>query len=107
MTTPSLFDEPPTAHARRTDPQTSHDAARSVRDLTAKQAMILAVLDSAGPCDFDDLIENYRDRGLPAQSPSGIRTRVSELVARGLVEDSGDRSVLPSGRRAIVWRVAS
>lgn len=34
-----------------------------------------------------------------------VRPRISELVARGLVEDSGLRRENKSGRMAIVWRI--
>ena len=42
---------------------------------------------------------------LPEQSVSGLRTRRSELVKRGLVKDSGKKRKLESGRMAVVWEV--
>lgn len=39
-------------------------------------------------------------------SPSGARTRRAELVAQGKVVDSLKRTKLPSGRFAIVWKLA-
>jgi hypothetical protein len=41
----------------------------------------------------------------PKQSPSGIRTRRSELVEEGIVKDSGRLETLPSNRKAIVWEL--
>lgn len=113
-----LFDDkraavPSQAHARTTDPHTSHDAAQSIsRDqLRASQTAVLRVLREYGPTSDYMLAENYdtaRHMGydLPRQSPSGLRTRRKELVAAGFVVDSGERVTLPSGRKAIVWQVA-
>jgi hypothetical protein len=42
---------------------------------------------------------------IPRQSESGIRTRRKELVERGLVEDTGRRDILVSGRKSIIWKV--
>ena len=95
------------ARARKTDPHTSHDAARSIDDVTATQQFVLRSLKRRAQTDVD-LINTYRSfKTAPWASESGIRTRRHELVERGLVMDSGKRSVLPSGRRAIVWSVAS
>jgi hypothetical protein len=38
-------------------------------------------------------------------SVSGARTRRSELVDVGMVEDSGRRELTQAGRQTIVWRV--
>jgi hypothetical protein len=88
--------------ARRTDPQTSHDAAKSVDRVTNTQLYILQAL--RRPRTDVQLIEAYRAIGkAPQASESGIRTRRSELVRKGLVVDAGIKQALPSGRMAIVW----
>jgi len=40
----------------------------------------------------------------PIASPSGVRSRRAELVVLGLVEDTGTKRKLVSGRNAIVWK---
>lgn len=108
----SLFDsDPPTAHARGTDPQTSHDAARSIASdaIRVSQANVLAILAEHGPMNDHELVRRYHtldDPWRPPQSESGIRTRRSELVAAGRIVDTGDRVAMPSGRKSIVWAVA-
>lgn len=110
----ALFDSAgePTAYARRTDPETSHEAARSIRSdkLRRSQEAVLDVLRSLHRATDVELIQSYNLRGYAfsvPQSDSGIRTRRSELVTAGKVIDSGERVKLPSGRRAIVWKAAS
>jgi hypothetical protein len=89
--------------ARSSDPQTSHDAADSVKDVTATQSFIVRVLSRRARTDTQ-LIEAYRNYvKAPKASDSGIRSRRSELVALGVVADTGKRVVLPSGRSSIVW----
>lgn len=39
------------------------------------------------------------------RSVLSVRPRITELVARGLIEDSGVRRYNASGKRATVWRV--
>lgn len=89
-------------NARRTDPTTSHEAARSIDNITQTQDFILKALKR--PATDVVLVERYRNlKRAPRASESGIRSRRAELVLRGLVKDTGLREVLPSGRRAIVW----
>jgi len=97
------------AYARNTDPDTSHEAAASLDDLTARRRAVLHVLQRFGPSTDALLVATYEteiERGalLPRQSSSGIRTRRHELVDAGLVVDTGTRWRLSSGRNAIVWR---
>jgi hypothetical protein len=89
------------AHARRTDPDTSHDAAAAVSpDLRALQMRVEAFALRAGPHGFTDaeMEANLGDSG------STLRTRRSELSARNIVLDSGQRRTFgDSARRRIVW----
>jgi hypothetical protein len=93
------------ARARESDPHTSHDAARSLSPdkLRDSQKAVLGHFRKFGPMTDTDLVNMYV--GSP-QSRSGLRTRRSELVGRGLLEDTGVRKKLPTGRNAIVWRAA-
>jgi len=62
------------------------------------------VILSEGPLTDTDLYLTYRLRfGLI--SPSGLRTRRSELVAVGKVVDTGARNTLASGRKSIIWAI--
>lgn len=103
----------PQQRTRATDPDTSLSAAASLDpdNLRENQAAVLKVIRECGPMTDVDLVERYERSvreviyGLPRQSQSGIRTRRAELVAGGLVEDTGERRRLESGRQAIVWAV--
>lgn len=99
---------PDAAHARLTDPETSHAAAASIDRLTARRGAVLALLARfPGGLSDSELVEVYQAKGvIPPQSPSGIRTRRSELVDAGLVEYSGNNVTTPSGRSSRVWRVS-
>lgn len=92
-------------NARNTDPSTSHEAARSVDNITLTQEYIIRALQR--PATDVALVDRYRNiKSAPAASESGIRSRRSELVSKGVIRDSGSREVLPSGRRAIVWELS-
>lgn len=99
------------AHARRTDPGTSHAAAASVRELTAKQIAVREVFRQHGSMTDEELIDRYSEPSSvriawPVQSESGLRTRRSELVRRGELQDTGEKLVMSTGRKAIVWGLA-
>lgn len=86
--------------ARRTDPETSHAAARSVLAHPGREA-VLACLLVHGPQTDEELYEHTEVRLYC--SPSGARTRRSELVDAGVVRDSRHRRKTKSGRQSIVW----
>lgn len=94
------------AVARRSDPGTSHAAARSVERLRDRQQAVLDLLRRLGPMTDEEIAQAYAQFDLPKQSPSGLRTRRSELQHAGFVEDSGERRTTESGRSSIVWREA-
>lgn len=97
---------PGAARARTTDPETSHEAAARVLNITPRRIAVLRLLVN----DYDDLadvtlIDRYEMRRgmwqLPAQTSSSIRTRRSELVKLGLVEKKGETVI--RNRRHTTW----
>ncbi len=89
--------------ARRTDPETSHDAAKSVKDLGFSHRRIYTLFQKYGPMTDTSLRRVYRDEWLMPISESGLRTRRNELTVMELVVDTGARQKLASGRQSIVW----
>jgi hypothetical protein len=100
----SLFErmgEAQHAHARRTDPKTSHDAAAAVTpDLPDLQALVerFALGRPEGFLDIE-LVRWREDLG-----PSTLRTRRAELGARNIILDSGRRRT-PHGAKSphTIW----
>lgn len=88
--------------ARNSDPWTSHAAAESLTNIRESQRTVLRVLRMCGPMTDVEIAETLSEMGI-RMSPSGARTRRSELVDGGLVIDTGNTKRLPSGRWAIVW----
>ena len=111
---------PTKAHARTSDPSTSHAAAATLdqETLRASQEAVLSVFRTYEQyrelpygMTGDEFAEIYplarqRDpKAYPEQSPSGLRTRRRELVDMGFLLDTGQRRLLESGRWAIVWGI--
>lgn len=97
---------------RSTDPDTSHEAAESIRaERGGSRSAILGVLALIGPSTDTMLIDAYTGLAelgeVPHQSPSGIRTRRKELMLQGRVRDTGDRVQLISGRLSVVWEAVA
>jgi hypothetical protein len=88
-------------HARTTDPETSHEAAQSVTNITPLKQEILQRLMT--PMTDADLIQVIRTGSRLLVTESGVRSRRAELVQAGLVKDTGARVKLATGRSAIVW----
>lgn len=94
------------ARARTHDPETSHEAAASVKHLNARRRAVLVVLSMNGALCDEHMSQKYgRTPGLPIQSPSGLRTRRNELVAMGLVWHYGFTTI--RNRRARLWSVTA
>lgn len=89
-----------TAHARTADPRTSQDAAASVRRVAETHKLILEAFRLTGPMHDQMLVGTLRNYPL---TESGVRSRRAELVAMGLLKDSGETVRLPTGRLSIVW----
>ena len=88
-------------HARTTDPETSHEAAMSVTNITPLKYEILQRLMT--PMTDTDLYQLLTTNSRLIVTESGVRSRRAELVQAGLVRDTGERIKLATGRRAIVW----
>lgn len=95
----TLFDY---AKARTSDPETSHQAAKSVRRIAETQAKIMSLFEDFGNLTDEEIASQAQFNGWFTSS-SGLRTRRSELVEKGLLKDSGERRRLESGRRGICW----
>ena len=96
----------PQAHARSTDPETSHEAAAKVKGITQVQGRILACLSIQGKLTDEELSEVYHsyypEHPVTDQS---LRSRRSELVARGAVRFAGDYGYTRAGGRTRRWEV--
>lgn len=96
MTQLTIFD----ALARRTDPPTSHTAARSVNAaLPRLEAIVLDALRRAGTAGLTSW-ELADATGLDRVTAS---PRLAPLAAKGLALASEVRRLGPSGRAGIVW----
>jgi hypothetical protein len=97
---------------RRDDPETSYEAAASVRQQTETHQRILRLFTRRGPMTDVELAAAWQQAdeggfGYPPISPSGLRSRRAELTDQlGLLEHSGEYRRGPTGRRMRVWRIA-
>jgi hypothetical protein len=91
------------APTRATDPETSREAAATV-DVRKSQAQVINLFRRFGPMTDAELLE-AAERLNVIQSPSGLRTRRSELVSRDVLYFTGTFKRLGTGRRARVWAI--
>ena len=82
--------------ARRTDPETSHQAP-SIPHLSTLQAAVLAEF-HGGPMTDDQLVQRF-----PLHDPGTVKKRRTELTRAGLLRDTGARGTTRRGRAAVVW----
>jgi DNA-binding MarR family transcriptional regulator len=90
----SLFE----AVARRSDPETSKQAAAKV-DTHKLESDVLYALHEYGPMTAHQIAEKCR---MPLVS---ISPRLKPLEAKGKVRKTSERRKTPSGATAIVWKV--
>ena len=93
------------AHARATDPVSSHEAAEQASThVWESQQAALAILEMWGkPVTALQLEEIAAARGV-AFSAARMRSTLSELESKGLVKREGFTSP-PTGRRRQLWRL--
>lgn len=97
------------AHARNVDPETSHMAADSVNVGRTKK-LVLRTLNTIGSLDLspvtaDELTGIIRDNGHTV-SPSGVRSRLAEMVREGSVLVADTDGYTASGRKCRRYRLA-
>ena len=90
------------AHARRTDPDTSHEAACSIDGevVTRLESIVEDFIRSKGSAGATGH-EIIAATGLPNET---VTPRTRPLVEKGRIVNSGEKRVAPSGRRQIVWK---
>jgi hypothetical protein len=87
--------------ARRTDPDTSHAAARRTPGLRAADRRRVLLVHAAYPRGLTD----FELGVLVGRQQTSAGKRRGELRDEGYIEDSGLRRAAPSGASAIVWRI--
>ena len=87
------------AVARNGDPDTSWEAAHSIKNLTQIQNQVLAVLKQTGPATDEDIHELYELMHDVRVSPSTTRTRRKELQDKNLVVMVDKNGKTRGGRR--------
>lgn len=99
MTTPSTLHPRERGSVRAADPVTSQWAADSIADASTSQGVVLTrIRQSNAPGAFTLAdVERFTAGVL---SPSRARTAVRELQDKGLIEETGEYAITPSGRRA-------
>jgi len=97
-----IFDEPQ-RYARRTDPDESWIAARSVTNIRRSQWEVYQALLNYGPRIDEELVFLMRNAG-SKQSTSGIRTRRNELTKFGLVVPITEKRMTQYNNPSQVWR---
>ena len=99
MNAPTLFDAPETqGRSRKSDPQTSVDAAKTVKVGSQRHRLLSEM--RHGPVTADYMAAIY-----PEIHRSSWSTRLGGLVKDGLVEQSGTTRHHPLGLKVLVYRL--
>lgn len=94
------------ALVRRRDPDTSLEAAmdQSPEKSQKLYRFIMDALTNEGGLTDEELVNMARTYDVPV-TPSGLRSRRSELREAWWVQDSGVRRLTEAGKNSIVWEV--
>lgn len=98
---PDLFDW---AHARSSDPATSHEAATSI-NITAQALRVLRAYHEHDRALLDH--DAYRLVGLDDDGKRAAHQRCSDLRRLKLIERTGDRATTPLGKSGYVCRITA
>lgn len=87
---------------RKTDPETSKEAAESV-----PVARLEKIVYEAIKASHDGLTADEIERALPGVKLNSISPRIAPLIKKGYIYDSGERRKASSGRSQRVLKVVS
>lgn len=87
--------------ARTTDPATSHAGAASVRFRSSSQKGRLLAAFATGPAIAEEAAQRARLQHV------GYWKRVSELLADGLIEETGDTARSRAGEACRIYRITA
>ena len=99
----SRFYKEPAKMTRWADPITSYQAAASV-DLNKSQKIVMSAFRTRNSMTDEELVIQVAKIGLKL-SQSGCRSRRKELVAMGVLRDSGVKEKTAAGRSTTVWEL--
>lgn len=110
VTSPAIQSQGEQAHARKSDPVTSHQAAASVVNIGRTREAIRSILKQFGPQTDEQIWSNYQREWIhkgatQTASPSGLRSRRAELVRMGFVVEAGTGKTA-AGRACAIWKLA-
>jgi len=106
-----VVDFDPWSHARRTDPDTSLEAAFRIEDASEMEQRVYTIHLIYRPEGLTDetFLDHYGEiyglNGRTGESKSSPRKRRSDLTRKGILVDSGERRTLRSGRPGVVWKI--
>jgi hypothetical protein len=92
----------PKAHARRTDPSTSHEAAHRLQDVDAIESVIYAELIRL-PGQTHGEVWEHLVPSRPGLERQAVHKRLSDLKNAGLAYPQGERVWPGSNRKQEVW----
>jgi hypothetical protein len=92
------------AHARASDPATSHAAAASI-DITGQALRVLVAYHEHPRALLDH--DAYRLVGLDDSGKRAAHQRCSDLRRLKLIERTGDRAMTPMGKSGYVCRITA
>jgi hypothetical protein len=97
-----------TPGARKTDPETSHEAADSVYRPSQTAIAVFFALYGHELTDeqlFHKFEGHAHEELHPFASPQSVRSRRAELMDAGIIEWSGEYGLTRFGRKCRVWKV--
>ena len=95
-----IFGSNPKEMVRKTDPDTSIEAAEKVDSAKLEQMVYEVIAKYPDGCIADEVMTHFPNHGVQTISP-----RYAPLIRKGFIEDTGERRISNSGRPQRVMKV--